>query len=78
MIGFDSKDPLPKYEPAPEGYEDTFADWNKKAKGEYPLQLVTIHYPRRGPHRPRQHPAASRSIPAGIHDEPTGCRTAGY
>ena len=47
MIGFDSKDPLPKYEPAPEGYEDTFADWNKKAKGEYPLQLVTIHYPRR-------------------------------
>jgi len=47
MIGFNSKDPIPKYEPAPEGYEETFADWNKKLKGEYPLQLVTIHYPRR-------------------------------
>ena len=46
-IGFNSKDPLPKYEPAPEGYEETFVDWNKKEKGEYPLQLVTIHYPRR-------------------------------
>jgi anaerobic dimethyl sulfoxide reductase subunit A len=47
MIGFDSKDPIPKYEPAPEGYEETFLDWNKKAKGEYPLQLITPHYPRR-------------------------------
>jgi anaerobic dimethyl sulfoxide reductase subunit A len=47
MIGFSSKDALPKYEPAPEGCEETFVDWSKKVKGEYPLQLVTIHYPRR-------------------------------
>lgn len=46
-IGFSKKDPLPKYEPAPEGYEETFADWNQKTTGDYPLQLVTIHYRRR-------------------------------
>ena len=47
-IGFGEKDPLPKYEPAPESYEESFADWDNQIKGEYPLQLVTIHYPRRG------------------------------
>ena len=46
-IGFNRKDPLPKYEAVPEGYEETFADFERKTKGEYPLQLVTIHYPRR-------------------------------
>lgn len=45
--GFNSKDPLPKYDRPIEGYEDTYADWNKKVKGDYPLQLYTIHYMRR-------------------------------
>jgi anaerobic dimethyl sulfoxide reductase subunit A len=45
--GFNLKDPLPKYDPPIEGYEDTFADWDKKIKGDYPLQLYTIHYKRR-------------------------------
>ncbi|MCX6079258.1 MAG: molybdopterin-dependent oxidoreductase [Chloroflexi bacterium] len=45
--GFNLKDPLPKYDPPIEGYEETFADWEKKIKGDYPLQLYTIHYQRR-------------------------------
>ena len=45
--GFNLKDPLPKYDPPIEGYEDTFADWDNKVKGDYPLQLFTLHYQRR-------------------------------
>jgi anaerobic dimethyl sulfoxide reductase subunit A len=45
--GFNLKDPLPKYDPPIEGYEATFADWEAKVKGDYPLQLYTIHYQRR-------------------------------
>lgn len=45
--GFNTKDPLPKYETPIEGYEHTFADWERKVKGDYPLQLYTIHYQRR-------------------------------
>ena len=37
-------DPLPKYAPALEGYEDSFADWNSKTKGEFPFQLITTHH----------------------------------
>ncbi|NMA71374.1 MAG: molybdopterin-dependent oxidoreductase [Firmicutes bacterium] len=39
--------PIPAYNPATEGYEETFADWERKIKGEYPLQLYTPHYMRR-------------------------------
>jgi anaerobic dimethyl sulfoxide reductase subunit A len=39
-------DPLPKYVPAVEGYEDSFVDWEKKVKGEYPFQMVTPHQAR--------------------------------
>jgi len=46
-FGFIKLPPIAKYEPPVEGYEDTFADWNNKVKGDFPLQLVTIHYPRR-------------------------------
>lgn len=45
--GFTEIRPIPAYVKPIEGYEDTFADWEKKQKGEYPLQLVTIHYRRR-------------------------------
>lgn len=37
-------DALPKYVPAVEGYEDSFADWESKEKGEFPLQMITIHH----------------------------------
>ena len=46
-FGWTQVDPIPTYNPPIEGYEDTFADWDKKIKGDFPLQLVTIHYLRR-------------------------------
>ncbi|MHB8777157.1 MAG: molybdopterin-dependent oxidoreductase [Anaerolineales bacterium] len=45
--GFSVKHPLPTYDRVVEGYEDTFANWEKKVKGDFPLQLYTIHYQRR-------------------------------
>ena len=46
-FGWTDKPPLPEYHPPVEGYEATFADWEGEVKGDYPLQLITIHYPRR-------------------------------
>lgn len=46
-FGWNSKSPIAAYDRAEEGYEDTFADWDNKIKGDYPLQLYTIHYERR-------------------------------
>ena len=46
-FGWTEKPPLPEYQRPKEGYEDTFENWDKKIKGDYPLQLITIHYPRR-------------------------------
>jgi anaerobic dimethyl sulfoxide reductase subunit A len=45
--GFTTCPPIAQYHRPVEGYEDTFADWDKKLKGDYPLQLVTIHSFRR-------------------------------
>lgn len=39
--------PLPKYLEAPESYKASFADWDNKVKGEYPIQLTHLHYLRR-------------------------------
>ena len=39
--------PLPKYLDAPFNYKETFADWDAKVKGEYPVQLTHAHYLRR-------------------------------
>ncbi len=39
--------PIAKYEPPLDGYEATLKDWQSKEKGNYPFQLVTIHYGRR-------------------------------
>ncbi len=41
--GWNEISPLPKYEPAVEGYEETFSDWENKVKGEFPYQLVSVH-----------------------------------
>jgi anaerobic dimethyl sulfoxide reductase subunit A len=46
-FGFDKSEPIAKYERPTEGIEDTYADWDKKIKGDYPLQLCTPHYMRR-------------------------------
>ena len=45
--GFNEISPIPTYNPPIEGYEDTYADWENKVKGDFPLQLFTIHYRRR-------------------------------
>jgi len=41
--GWSEISPIPKYEPPIEGYEDSFADWDNKIKGTYPLQLFDLH-----------------------------------
>jgi anaerobic dimethyl sulfoxide reductase subunit A len=47
-IGFTTKDPLPTYIPAENGYEDSFVSGNiAGAKSEYPLQLLSVHPNRR-------------------------------
>lgn len=42
-VGFTEKPPIAKYEIPEEGFEETFADWEAKSKGDYPFQLVTLH-----------------------------------
>ncbi len=45
--GFNTLSATPKYTPPLEGVEATFSDFKNKVKGDYPLQLYTIHYARR-------------------------------
>jgi len=45
--GFTEIRPIPTYNRAIEGYEDTFKDWDNKIKDEYPLQIINPHYFRR-------------------------------
>lgn len=45
--GFNEITPYPSYVRPIEGYEDTFADWEKKEKGEFPLQIISLHVLRR-------------------------------
>ena len=48
-LGWTKIRPIPEYIPPIHGYESTFSDWEKKVKGEYPLQLFNKHYMRRSP-----------------------------
>jgi len=45
--GFTEIKPIPTYNKATEGYEDTFKDIKKNVKGDYPLQVMNPHYSRR-------------------------------
>ncbi|MFN2147754.1 MAG: molybdopterin dinucleotide binding domain-containing protein, partial [Anaerolineales bacterium] len=45
--GFSTIPPIAQYNPPIEGYQATFEDWDNKVKGEYPFQMVTLHYMRR-------------------------------
>jgi len=47
QYGFTTLPPIAQYTPIVEGVEETYTDWDKKVKGDYPLQLYTIHYIRR-------------------------------
>lgn len=42
-FGFKGLEPIAKYHPATEGYEETFANWETKEKGEYPFQILSMH-----------------------------------
>jgi anaerobic dimethyl sulfoxide reductase subunit A len=46
-FGWNTIPPIPKYQPVREGVEETYEDFDLGIKGEYPFQLVTIHYLRR-------------------------------
>ena len=46
-LGWSKIRPIPEYIPPHRGYEATFSDWDKKIKGEYPLQMYNKHYWRR-------------------------------
>ena len=46
-FGWSEIRPIPAYIPPTEGYEDCFEDFEKGIKGEYPLQVYNLHYPRR-------------------------------
>jgi len=45
--GFTEIKPIPTYNKATEGYEDTFKDMKNKVKGDFPLQVINPHYFRR-------------------------------
>jgi anaerobic dimethyl sulfoxide reductase subunit A len=46
-FGWTTIRPIPAYIPPECGYEATFSDWNKKLKGQFPLQMYNKHYFRR-------------------------------
>lgn len=41
--GYTVKEPIAKYGRFQEGVEDTYADWEGKVKGDYPLQGLSLH-----------------------------------
>lgn len=47
MYGWTEATPIATYRPPLQGYEATFANWDTKTKGQYPLQFWTPHYMRR-------------------------------
>lgn len=46
-LGWSKIRPIPTYNRPLEGYEATFSDWEKRVKGDYPLQVYNVHMPRR-------------------------------
>lgn len=46
-FGYSEIKPIPTYIAPEDGFEDTFADFAGKAKGDYPFQVCDIHYLRR-------------------------------
>lgn len=37
-------DPTPRYTPSARGFEASFTDWDEGERGEFDLQLLTVHY----------------------------------
>lgn len=40
-MGYSEVGPIPEYKPKTDGFEDTFADFENKEKGEYPYQVIS-------------------------------------
>ncbi|MBN7287876.1 MULTISPECIES: molybdopterin-dependent oxidoreductase [Campylobacter] len=47
QMGYSKISPIPTYINVKDGYVDTFADWDRKVKGEFKYQLISPHYLRR-------------------------------
>lgn len=47
LYGLNTTPPIPQYRPPVEGVEDTYSDWEKRIKGDYPLQIMNPHNFRR-------------------------------
>ena len=62
--------PIPAYTPATKGYEDTFANWEHKQKGLFPLQFYSVKYLRRAHSVYDNVPWLREAFPAGILYEP--------
>ena len=60
-FGLTPIDPIAKYVPQVDGYESTFMDWEKKIKGKYPFQLISIHHIRRA-HQAFDHVSVMREL----------------
>jgi anaerobic dimethyl sulfoxide reductase subunit A len=45
--GWSEVPPVPEYIAAAKGYEESFSDWDKSIKGQFPFQLYNPHYLRR-------------------------------
>jgi anaerobic dimethyl sulfoxide reductase subunit A len=45
-LGWSQIRPIPTYNPPLAGYEATFRDWERRIKGDYPLQIYNVHMPR--------------------------------
>lgn len=42
-VGYTEKPPIAEYQIPEEGYEESFANWETKEKGEYPFQMISLH-----------------------------------
>ncbi len=47
LYGLTTIPPIPQYRPPVEGIEDTYSDWEKRIKGDFPLQIMNPHNFRR-------------------------------
>jgi anaerobic dimethyl sulfoxide reductase subunit A len=75
--GWSEIKPYPSYNPAQEGYEATFADWENKVKGEYPLQCYNIHYYRRSHSIFDNIPQLRRAFPHEFYMNPVDAEARG-
>lgn len=76
-LGWSKIRPIPVYDYVTEGYEDTFADWDNQVKGEFPLQLYNIHYPRRSHTVFDNIPALREAFPQEFYMSPVDAEARG-